>query len=426
MPETPSLDLAGWLEYVGGVHPKDWDLTLDRIGAVAATLGVNRAAPLVFLVAGTNGKGSTCTYIDALLRARGLRTGLTTSPHLRRFNERYRIDGREPSDAELVAAFEACERARGATTLTLFEYGALVALLLFRNAGLDACVLEIGLGGRYDAFNVAERDITVITRIALDHTEWLGSDRETIGAEKAGILVPGAPVVIADRDPPASVIAEAQTVGAPELVIGRDFDCNGEDARVAMDGETLVLSNLPSRQLPNPSFAAALQAVAAAGLLPEPCAIRDVARHVGMPGRFERRAGAIVDATTPAASAPPEIILDVAHNPDAAALLARRLAQEPGSPTIHAVFNCFEDKDLAGVLEPLAPLVSSWFLPRLVGPRIRDADALLQNMAELGVVERVRTCANAREALAAAQPGADLVLAFGSFPTVAAVGDVLG
>ena len=413
MPDVPVRDLEGWLDYVGGVHPKDWDLTLDRIASVAAALGVTRAAPLTFLVAGTNGKGSTCTYIDALLRASGLRTGLTTSPHLHRFNERYMIDGREPSDDAIVAAFEACERARGSTTLTLFEYGALVALLLFRDANLDACVLEIGLGGRFDAFNVAERDVAVITRVALDHTEWLGDDRETIGLEKAGILRSGIPAIIGDPEPPPSVLDEASRLGASLYRAGEDFECGAARALVRGSEGAIEVSGLPERRLPDASFAAALQAVAATDRLPDMAAIQSVARDVSMPGRFERRAAA------------PDVILDVAHNPDAARLLAERLRGEPGTPTIHAVFSCLEDKDLEGVLEPLAPLIDAWFVPQLTGARVRAPETLAKDMAELGVAAPT-ACDSPHEALASARCGADLVLAFGSFPLVAAVRDAIG
>lgn len=405
--------VAAWLKHVDGVHPDDWDLTLDRVALVADRLQVRRAAPLTFLVAGTNGKGSTCTYIDALLRASGLTTGLTTSPHFSRFNERFQLNGREATDAELVAAFAAIEEARADVTLTQFEFGALIALWLFREAALQACVLEIGLGGRFDAMNVAECDVTVITRVALDHTQWLGNDRETIGAEKAGILRAGVPVVLGDNNPPASVTRTAAHLEAPLFATGQAFGCEAQEVWLSGQAGERRIAGLPDRLLPDASFAAAVQAVAVAGHLPDDATVRDLAARVSMPGRFERRSGR------------PGIILDVAHNPDAAQLLARRLASESAAEPIHAVFNCYSDKDVGGIVTPLLPLVSRWFVPALPDARANEPAAVVDELERAGAQFPALGCANVLEAMAAARAGAGCVIVFGSFATLAAVYRVL-
>ena len=411
MPDKAST-LGDWLAYVETVHPEAWDLTLDRVAELARRLDVCRAAPLVFLVAGTNGKGSTCTYIEALLRAAGLRTGLTTSPHFSRFNERFRINGTEASDADVITAFAAVEDARGDVTLTQFEYGALIALWLFREASLDACVLEIGLGGRFDAMNVADRDVSVITRIALDHTDWLGSDRETIGAEKAGIIVPGVPVVVADADPPVCISEIADELGAPLFGVGSSFGCEGEDAWWTESDRIRRITGLAPRALPDASFVAALQAVACSRRLPGVSEVLEVAGQTSMPGRYERRAGS------------PPLILDVAHNPDAAELLAERVDADGHSGPVHAVFNCYVDKDAPGVIAPLLPIVSRWFVPIIDDRRASKPDEIVEWLQRAGA-DAAQSFGDIRSALTAARSGAGVVLVFGSFSTLAAAYSVL-
>ena len=181
-------NLADWLDYIEDIHPSSWDLGLERIGAVADRLELRIPAPVSATVAGTNGKGSTCIVLEQALIAAGLSVGCTLSPHVHRFNERVRIDGVELDDAALCAAFEVIEAGRGDTLLTYFEFTSLAALHCFKQAAVDVAVLEIGLGGRLDAFNIVDADVAVITNIGIDHTDWLGETRELIGAEKAGVL----------------------------------------------------------------------------------------------------------------------------------------------------------------------------------------------------------------------------------------------
>ncbi len=214
--------LAWWLEFIGRQHPDAIALGLERVRAVLARMDARIDCPVV-TVAGTNGKGSVCAMLEAILHASGRRVGLYTSPHLLRYNERVRVGQREATDARLAEGFDAVEQARGAVPLTYFEYGTLAAFWLFAREALDALVLEVGLGGRLDAVNVLDADCAVVTNIGLDHMEYLGATREAIGGEKAGVFRAGRPAILADADPPASVLAAAARLGAPLLQLGRDF-----------------------------------------------------------------------------------------------------------------------------------------------------------------------------------------------------------
>jgi len=219
MPRT----LADWLEYIERQHPKSIDMGLERVREVAARMELERPAEWVITVAGTNGKGSTVAFLEAIAREAGWSVGAYTSPHLLAYNERVRIDGRDAEDADLVAAFEAVEAARGGTLLTYFEYGTLAALWLFQRAGLELAILEVGLGGRLDATNLVDPDVAVVTTVDLDHQDWLGEDRESIGLEKAGIARAWKPLVLGDDDPPASVLRHAYAIGASAIRAGCDF-----------------------------------------------------------------------------------------------------------------------------------------------------------------------------------------------------------
>ncbi|WP_026010535.1 Mur ligase family protein, partial [Pseudoxanthomonas sp. GW2] len=220
---STSRTLAEWLAYIETRHPRSIELGLERVREVAARLGLQRPAAQVVTVAGTNGKGSTVAFIEAIARADGWKVGAYSSPHLLRYNERVRIDGAEAADDELAAAFAAVEAARGDTPLTYFEYGTLAALWLFQQAGLDLAVLEVGLGGRLDAVNIVDPDVAVITTVDVDHVDWLGSDREAIGQEKAGIARAWKPLVLGEIDPPSSVLRHAYAIGANAIRAGSDY-----------------------------------------------------------------------------------------------------------------------------------------------------------------------------------------------------------
>ncbi|HTL25912.1 MAG TPA: bifunctional tetrahydrofolate synthase/dihydrofolate synthase, partial [Burkholderiales bacterium] len=311
--------LAGWLEYIERQHPSAIALGLERVAEARDALGVELDCP-VLTVGGTNGKGSTCAILSSILGCAGYRVGLYTSPHLLRYNERVRIGGREADDAALCDAFEAVEQARGRIALTYFEYGTLAAGWLFARERLDAVVLEVGLGGRLDAVNVFDPDCAVLTSVAIDHVEYLGDTRESIGREKAGIFRAGRPVVVADADPPASVLEAARQLGAQLLLIGRDFGYVPQGTQWSYWGPGGKRHGLAHPALRGPlQLRNASTSLAALDALRErlPVAMHDVRRglaEVALPGRFQVLPGR------------PQVILDVAHNPEAAAALAENLA----------------------------------------------------------------------------------------------------
>ena len=332
-------------------------------------LGLGRPGRRVITVAGTNGKGSTVAFIEAIARAAGLRVGAFTSPHLLRYNERIRIDGVDAGDAALVAAFERIEAARGEVALTYFEFGALAALVLMEDAGLDLAILEVGLGGRLDAVNIVDPDVAVITTVDLDHQDYLGHDREAIGAEKAGILRAGKPCVLGEKDPPSSVLRRAYAIGA--FAIRGYLRLPGRRPR--RDGwrwrEPGYQIDLPDPALEAPAqranAAAAIAALRALDLaIPGP-AIREGVRSARAPGRLQRLPGS------------PERVLDVAHNPQGARQLGQWLAAASRKPTV-AVFSALADKDIAGIVAPVAPHVDAWHLGPITdaGPRGLAVDEL--------------------------------------------------
>jgi dihydrofolate synthase/folylpolyglutamate synthase len=371
----------------------------------------------VIVVGGTNGKGSTVAFIEAIAGAAGWRTGAYTSPHLLAYNERVRIDGRDAGDDALVAGFDAVEAARGDTPLTYFEYGTLCALWLFAREQLELAVLEVGLGGRLDAVNIVDADVSVITTVDIDHVDWLGGDREAIGFEKAGIARAWKPLVLGDDDPPASVLRHAYAIGAPAVRAKCDFffapldDAHWEWREVGRRYE-----------LPMPALAAPVQlrnaatAIAALRALRTPLTEAAIAQGVAqarIPGRLQRfeRGGVAV-------------LVDVGHNPQAARELARWLRREPATGRTLAVFAALGDKDAAGVARALGGLVDAWHLAGLqvAGPRGLDADAFAARLEGTPAAAGARhqsVPAALAAALAAAAPG-DRVLVFGSFHTAAA------
>jgi dihydrofolate synthase/folylpolyglutamate synthase len=414
--------LAEWLTLHESLHPKGIDLDLSRVTRVAQVLGVEEPGWPVITVAGTNGKGSTATHIAALLRALGARTGLFTSPHFQRYNERIHVDGEEVSDQELIVAFERIEAARGGTTLTFFECNTLAALLVFSERAVDAAVLEVGLGGRLDATNLVAADVAVVCSIGFDHRDWLGDTLEQIGAEKAGIVRPGRPVVLGTPDMPASVGATIRKVGALPRVAERDFTWRVHEAGSwSYTGPGLALRDLPpsalagSIQYRNAAMSiTAVQALLEGGALPQAAlsqpAVAQALRGARLPGRFQVVPGEV------------EWILDIAHNEPAAQTFARHVREralpQPTGRTL-AVVGILGDKDAAAIADIMGPLVDRWFLSALPGPRGVSAEELADRMRlparKVSLAPSVVAgCQLARDA---AKPG-DRVLVFGSVYTV--------
>ncbi|CAB5541049.1 bifunctional tetrahydrofolate synthase/dihydrofolate synthase [Stutzerimonas stutzeri] len=414
-----SRSLADWLAYLEQLHPTAIDMGLDRVRAVAARMAMTRPAPLVVTVTGTNGKGSTCAFIASLLNAQGLKIGSYSSPHLLRYNERVLLSGREASDAELCEAFAVVEAARGEISLTYFEMGTLAAFWLFERAGLDAVVLEVGLGGRLDAVNIVDADLAVITNIGLDHADWLGNSRESVAYEKAGILREGKPALCGDLDPPQPLLDHANSLSAPLLLRGRDFDLamgardwhwRGVDAA----GAPLELHGLPLLTLPMENAALALQAYAMLGLPWDPARLARALLQTRVVGRLDSRQ-VVWNGRRIA------LLLDVGHNPHAAAFLAQRLEQRPVAGTRLAVFGLLADKDLSGVLDALVPSISDWAVAPLPTSRTQSATQLAQALLERGAsVSEYATIEQALDAQCARAESVDEILVFGSFYCVAA------
>jgi dihydrofolate synthase / folylpolyglutamate synthase len=423
------LTLAQWLERQETVHVRSIDLGLERVATVAGTLGITRPAYRVITVAGTNGKGSTVAYLESLLLAHGHRAGSLTSPHLLRYNERVRVDGSEASDEELVRAFDRIEAARGATTLTFFEYNTLAALLVFAERAVEVAVLEVGLGGRLDATNIIDADVAVLCSVGFDHRDWLGDTLDAIGAEKAGIFRARRPAVLGTPQMPASVYAAAERLGTPLVVAEREFCWAAEPSAgprgAGPGGWTYRGLRVTLERLPAPALAGEIQlrnaatALAAYESLP---GVRPLeARRAAEALRAVRLAGRFQTVQVPGAGGRVEWILDVSHNEPAAEVLAGNLrAHRPAGRTL-AVCSILRDKDVEAIGRVVAPVIDEWIVCGTPGPRgstAREvADRLAASVATPRLAESVaQGCELAR---AAARPG-DRVIVFGSFVTVTA------
>lgn len=416
---APQRDLDAWLRWIAGQHPVSIELTLERVRAVADRLRLASTVPVI-IVGGTNGKGSTCAMLEAMLDRAGYRTGLYTSPHLLRYNERVRIGRREVDDASLCRAFAAVESARGETGLTYFEFGTLAALWLMREAAVEAMILEVGMGGRLDAVNIVDADCAVVTSVDLDHMEFLGDTRELIGFEKAGIFRASRPAVCGDPEPPTTLLAHARAIGARLRVAGIDFSAHDEgNGQWRYRGAERSRYGLPfpalrgDYQLGNAATAiAALDAVS--DRLPVSAeAVRTGLLTAEIPGRFQVLPGR------------PTVILDVAHNPHAARVLARSLARLTGDGgRTRAVFSMLGDKDIEGVVREVKGCIDEWYLAPIQGDRaapigrLRDA---LTRAAALDPTHESRSLAEAWRAARGAARDSDRIVVFGSFHTVAEV-----
>ena len=411
--------LDDWLAHCERLHPQTIELGLERVRTVAQRMRLGFDCP-VFTVAGTNGKGSTCAMLEAILLEAGFRTGVYTSPHLVRFEERCRIRGESADASELVASFAVVESARGDISLTYFEFTTLAILHVLARAGLDAVVLEVGLGGRLDAGNIIDTDCAISTSIDVDHTELLGHTREQIGLEKAGILRTGRPAIVSDPVPPQSVLDRATEIDADLWLLGRDYNYSGDQQQWAWAGRGRRYAGLAypalrgANQLINASgVLAALEAMRPR--LPVTAqAVRNGLALVELPGRFQVVPGQ------------PALVLDVAHNPHSAAALALNLDAMGFYPTTHAVFGAMADKDLAPMLARMDPLIDRWYFTDLPTPRAAGGAALQADWQALTQRKDAASAvfASPMEALRAAEAQAqatDRIVVFGSFYTVGGV-----
>jgi dihydrofolate synthase/folylpolyglutamate synthase len=409
-------DLNDWLALLEVRHPKAIDLGLERCRIVWERMGQPQPARELFMVAGTNGKGSTIATLCAFLEALGLRYGSYTSPHILRFNERVRISGIPVSDAELVEAFEQVEAARRDVSLSYFEFSTLAAFRILSGADLDFAVLEVGLGGRLDAVNLVDAHCAVITPIGLDHQDYLGDDLESIGYEKAGIIRPGRPVISGESDPPASILQQAASLDAPLKRLGKDFtvEAVADGMRFCVDGKELRLPApvlAGSHQLGNAATAIA----ALLQLIPDAIAEREALargmKQVRLSGRLERVAER------------PAVWIDVGHNPMAARAVARAVRQIMEREQLRecrCVLGLLADKNAGAVAAELDTLVSSWYCAGLTGPRGQEGDELAKKLQEGGRQAEVLAFDSVHEALTAALRESrkdDGVLVFGSFLT---------
>jgi len=408
--------LEAWLDWQQSLHPQPIELGLARVGRVLERTGWHRPVQPVITVAGTNGKGSCVAMLDAILRAAGHRVGTFTSPHLVDYRERIRLDGRRVSAASLVAAFERIADALGDDSLTFFEFNTLAALLVFATWQPDVIVLEVGMGGRLDAVNLVDPDVAIVTSISLDHMEWLGADVESIGREKAGIFRRGRPAICGMPRPPRSIIETAQTIGAELKLRGREFDGTPRDS-LSWDfkGERTALAGLPlpalrgSTQIGNAAVVLAALESLAERVRCERVAIERGLRGASLDGRFQRW-------PDPRGF---EWILDVAHNPDSARVLAANLREFPARGRTTAVCGMLADKDVAGVLEELRGAFDGWLAATTVGPR-GLADSQLAGRAQACGIEMAcgGSVLEAMQHAADAARAGDRIVVFGSFHTV--------
>ncbi len=443
-PSSPSLPrllpqtLSDWLAHCERLHPQTIELGLTRVRAVAQRMGLALGCPVI-TVAGTNGKGSTCAMLEAVLLQAGYRTGVFTSPHLVHFEERCRIHGEIAKATDFVAHFADVERARAAKpvtggapeaeiSLSYFEFTTLAILRLMQASQLDVAILEVGLGGRLDAVNIVDADCAIITSIDLDHMEFLGPDRERIGFEKAGILRAGKPAIVSDPVPPQSIIDHAAAMGADLWLMGRDYNFSGDKLQWGWAGRGRRFAGMAypalrgANQLLNASGVLAALTALREQLPVTAQAVRNGMAMVELPGRFQIVPGQ------------PTLVLDVAHNPHAVAALAQNLDAMGFYPSTHAVFGAMADKDLASMLARMDPLVDHWYFCDLPTPRAATTQDLqtawqqasprwAQQAARVGAptAQCHATPVLALEAAVAAADPADRIVVFGSFFTVGAI-----
>ena len=416
------LTLADWLQRMESVHPQEIELGLERVAQVARQAGLAGPEQPIITVAGTNGKGSVCTFLTSIYTAAGYAVGTYTSPHLVRFNERIALNGVPVEDVRIVAALEHIEAHRGDISLTYFEYATLAAMQVFASANVDVIVLEVGLGGRLDAVNIWDADVAVVTSISVDHASWLGRSREQIAPEKVAVSRAGRPLVSGERNPPLSLRQSASAIGANLLMIGEQFDWRGERDQWRYMGEQLTLDGLPSPglqgqwQLDNATVAITVTQQLSSRLTVGSGALSQGIAGAHLAGRLQQKHWQ-----------GQELLLDVAHNPDAAQRVAAYI-KESGWQGLTAIFGVMQDKDIEGVVEPLLPLIAHWVLFEPSIARAMPIDELAQRLTGL-TGARLEKAAGARDALdkaVDANTSSTPVLVFGSFYTLAPILETTG
>ncbi|WP_299693964.1 bifunctional tetrahydrofolate synthase/dihydrofolate synthase [uncultured Vibrio sp.] len=402
---TSSLEM--WLDYLSNIHTSAIDLGLDRVQAVASKANLTKPAQHVITVAGTNGKGSTCALMEAILLDAGYSVGVYSSPHLIRYNERVRINGQDLPDEKMVQSFDFIERQRGEISLSFFEYGTLAALRAFQTEAVDVVLLEVGLGGRLDATNIVEHDVSVITSLAVDHVDWLGDDINVIGFEKAGIYRSGKPAICGQPKPPATVAAHADDIKAEFYQVGIQYTYDVDGDTWNWRSGAFQLESLPIPSLPLPNAATALMALGTSELSISDVNVVNGMKNAQLPGRMQQ------------ISDQPVIVLDVAHNPHSAEYFAQQVTKQYAGKNLHVVVAMLHDKDIPTTLAVLAPIATQWYPASLQGPRAATSAELCQSLPQ--GVEQYSNPVAAFEAALTAVKGDDVVLVVGSFHTVGEV-----
>ncbi|MGY2797810.1 dihydrofolate synthase / folylpolyglutamate synthase [Ewingella americana] len=406
VPQATS-DLHDWLSYIDSLHSQVIDMSLNRIKAVANTLDVLKPAPFIFLVGGTNGKGTTCHTLEKTLQLSGYKVGVFSSPHMINYTETVRIQGKELAGSEHVAAFVAINHARQDTTLTPFEFNTLGAFWLMKQAQVDVAIIEVGMGGRDDATNIIEPDISVITNVALDHEDWLGKDTEAIGEIKAGIFRAGKPAIIGQASAPASLLAYAQKIGAVTHQRDANWQLDVEENKWSFSDAAGDLTDLAIPKMPLENVATAIAALRASGLNFTPAALQDVILHANLPGRFQ-----IIGNN-------PTTILDVAHNPHAAAYLADRLRKFPIKGNYRFVIGMLINKDIKATVDHLKTLSDKWYCCGVqAGPRSTKPEDVAQYLPQ---AQKFADILAGWEAAKRDVEEGDVIVVCGSFFTVAPV-----
>ncbi|RUO18631.1 bifunctional tetrahydrofolate synthase/dihydrofolate synthase [Aliidiomarina haloalkalitolerans] len=411
--EQATWDLSQWLVYLESIHNRSIDMGLERVRAVAERLNVLTPRGCCFVVAGTNGKGSTVRYLETMAMAAGHSVIAYTSPHIDRYSERVRWNDQELAESEHVAAFQAIEQARGDISLTYFEFSTLAALWLVQQKDPDVVVLEVGLGGRLDAVNIISADVAVVTSIGIDHVALLGNNRDDIGYEKAGVYRQGLPAVCGDPEPPARLVNHAQSIGADFYRVNHEF--RGERHADTFDfyGPCATWKDLPIPQLPYANALTALAALQLSGLSFNVETIRQGLAQARLPGRME------------VLSTQPTLVVDVGHNPHAAEYLCQELQVRYPHSRFRIICAMLNDKDHAGTMAPFAELADAWYLAPLSGERGTSAETLVKHLPQrVQAPVRYQTFASVGEALQATLVDIkenDVIVGFGSFLTVAAI-----